>query len=338
MTEKPDIASLLPDDARLAARRRALEAELGPGRRTPRHASRRVVIAVLALLALGGGGAWAAGVFSAEDIAFNAGVGCYEQPSLHGSAAIFHSAANPVAKCARVWREGALGLRLKRLESEGKIDRRPGRYSPHLVACTGQNRPVLVFPGPDGLCARLGLEPLPGDYAAVGRPHARAFAAVHKVGELVPATSECPSPSGAVARARTRLPERYADIEVTIDGREPCAREYQALGGKIVVVTMSRGLARQERNGERISSALLGLLERVTWRCLPADYVRLAARRHLARAGLEEVTVRVVEKGPCVIGQWGAHPENAWKYHPENAEVELVARARRVWAASRPSR
>lgn len=330
MTGKPDISSLLPDDATLAARRRALEAELGTPRRTPRRAPRRLAIAVLALVSLGGGGAWAAGVFSAEDIAINAGVGCYEQPSLHSGVAIFQSAADPVAKCARVWREGDLGSRLRRIEGEGKIKQRPNRYDPHLVACTGQNRPVLVFPGPDGLCDRLGLKPLPDDYAPVGRAHARAYAALHEVGELVPASSECPSPTGAAARARARLPKRYSDVDVTTDGREPCAREYRALGGRIVVVTMSRRMARQERNGERVSSALFGLLERTTRHCLSPHYVRRAVRRHLARAGLEQVTVRVTGKGPCVIGQWG--------YDPERSEVGLEAQTRRLWTLSRPRR
>jgi len=330
MTEKPDISSLMPDEAKVAARRRALEAELEASGRLARRTPRRLALAVLALVALGGGGAWAAGVFSAEDIAINAGVGCYEQPSLRGGVAIFQSAANPVDKCARVWREGDLGLRLKRLEREGKIEPRPERYSPSLVACASQDGPVRVFPGSDGLCDRLGLEPLPDDYAALGRAHARAYAALHRVGELVPATTECPSPGAAAARVRSRLPERYTDVEVTIDGRHPCAREYRAVGGKIVVVTMSRRLAGQERNGERVSAALLGLLERAQRRCLSRDYVRRLARQRVGRAGLDQVTVRVTGQGPCVIGAWG--------YSPENERVELVAQSRRLWASSRPRR
>lgn len=330
MTERSDISPLLPDEATLAVRRRALEAELRPRRRRPRRALRRFAVVAIALAAIGGGAAWAGGVFSAEEIAINAGVGCYEQPSLQGSAAIFQSAADPVAKCARVWRDGTLGTRMKRLEDEGKIKQDPHRYRPHLVACTGQDKPVLVFPGPDGLCGRLGLEPLPADYASIGRAHARAYAALQRVGEMMPSASDCPSPRRAAARARARLPERYADVEVTIDGRYPCAREYRALGGKIVVVTMSRRTAGQERAGERAASALSGLLERATQHCLSADYVRRAARRRLSRVGLDEVTVRIPGKGPCVIGQWG--------YDPETAEVELVAQSRWLWEESRPKR
>lgn len=55
MTEKPDLARLLPDDAALSARRRALEAELGrPRRRLRRAPHRRLAVALAALVALGG--------------------------------------------------------------------------------------------------------------------------------------------------------------------------------------------------------------------------------------------------------------------------------------------
>lgn len=316
MTDKPDMSPLLPDDETLAARGRALEAELRPRSKVSRRASGRIAIAALALVAFGVGGVWAAGVFSARDIAINAGVGCYEQPSLRGNAAIFHSAANPVAKCGRLWREGVLGMQRKT------------RSKPHLVACTAKDEPVLVFPGPDGLCARLGLEPLPEDYAEIGRAHARAFAALHHVGEMVPATSRCPSPEEAAARARTRLPERYSDVAVAIDGREPCAREYRALGGRIVVRTMSRAVAGQERNGERVSAALLGLFGRLSSHCLPPERVRQAALLHLSSAGVEGATVRVKGNGPCVTS-------SSWGYDPRSATVDLFAQSRRSWAASR---
>ncbi len=91
---------------------------------------------------------------------FDDSVGCYESPSLHGAVAILHG-RDPLATCQRLWHEGALGTRLRRLEGEGKIKPDPGRYSPTLVACTDDGTPALVFPKAGrALCVRLGLEPL----------------------------------------------------------------------------------------------------------------------------------------------------------------------------------
>lgn len=87
-------------------------------------------------------------------------VGCYEEASVHGSAAIVHG-TDPVATCAKLWREGVLGLRLRRLERKGQIDMRPWRGSPPLVACVREGvAGTHVFPGFDSaICGRLGLQP-----------------------------------------------------------------------------------------------------------------------------------------------------------------------------------
>lgn len=91
---------------------------------------------------------------------FDDSVGCYEGPSPHASVAILHG-RDPIAICARLWREGVIGDRLRRLEKEGAPAPEPGRYSPHLVACTEDGTPALVFPGEGpALCRRLGLRPL----------------------------------------------------------------------------------------------------------------------------------------------------------------------------------
>lgn len=73
-------------------------------------------------------------------------VGCYEQPSLHGTTAIIHG-NDPIATCAEVWREGALDS--------------PDGTVPPLVACgDGRSTIAHVFPGSDpALCGRLGLVP-----------------------------------------------------------------------------------------------------------------------------------------------------------------------------------
>jgi|GEM_PF-1519502 len=86
-------------------------------------------------------------------------VGCYEKPSLHASAAVLHG-PDPIAICAKLWREGVIGTTLERLEREGKIAERDDK-APNLVACEGDYPAVTyVFPG-DGpaVCRRLGLRP-----------------------------------------------------------------------------------------------------------------------------------------------------------------------------------
>lgn len=299
MSPTPDISALLLDETTISARRRALVSEVSP-RPTRRRSSigpRRLLAAVVALAALSGGGAWAAGVFSADDIAINAGVGCYEAPSLNSSAAIFSAAADPVAKCARVWREGVLG-------------ERPG-HSPHLVACAADGKPVFVFPGPDGLCQGLGLQPLPDDYAPRGIAHARAFAALHQIGELPPPASSCVSPQAAAERARGRLSPAYADVEVAIEGDQPCAREYRPVGDHIGVRTVSRAEGASLWRGARVTAALSGLIDwRTINRCHAPGPVASEARRLLARAGLEEVEVRVEGSGPCLLAGTGSDGEN----------------------------
>jgi len=85
--------------------------------------------------------------------------GCYERPSLHASAAILHG-PDPLASCAKLWREGVVGTVLERQEREGKIAERRDK-TPALVACVGEYPAVTyVFPGegPE-ICRRLGLRP-----------------------------------------------------------------------------------------------------------------------------------------------------------------------------------
>jgi hypothetical protein len=86
-------------------------------------------------------------------------IGCYEKPSLHASAAVLHG-PDPIATCTKLWREGAMGTTLTRLEHEGKIPKRPDK-TPNLVACEGDYPAVTyVFPGDSpSVCHRLGMRP-----------------------------------------------------------------------------------------------------------------------------------------------------------------------------------
>jgi hypothetical protein len=89
-------------------------------------------------------------------------IGCYDRASLRADATIVHG-TDPISTCAELWREGVVDTRLRRLEREGRIDARPERDSPHLVACAREGSSVArVFPAPGpAICRRLGLVPLP---------------------------------------------------------------------------------------------------------------------------------------------------------------------------------
>jgi hypothetical protein len=152
MTPTPDIDVLLPDEDAVRARRDALVDELRRPSTVPRLpiAPRRLVL-LLALLLAASGGAAATGLFTADDVKVEAGVGCYASADLHTTISVMPATPDPVAACAEVWREGA-------------IDGRTG-FAPPLVACSGQDEPVRVMPSDDpNICARLGLLPLPADY------------------------------------------------------------------------------------------------------------------------------------------------------------------------------
>jgi len=86
-------------------------------------------------------------------------IGCYEQPSLPASATILHG-TDPIAICAKLWREGVVDTHLRRLEQEGKIAERQDK-TPNLVACVGEYPAVTyVFPGEGpSVCRQLGLRP-----------------------------------------------------------------------------------------------------------------------------------------------------------------------------------
>lgn len=86
-------------------------------------------------------------------------IGCYEKPSLHAGAAVLHG-PDPIATCTKLWREGAIGTTLKRLEREGKIAKRQDK-TPNLVACEGDYPAVTyVFPGNGpSACRQLGMLP-----------------------------------------------------------------------------------------------------------------------------------------------------------------------------------
>lgn len=335
MTEKPNISVLLPDEVTLAARRRALEAELRPSRRrAPRTSRRRLAVAVVALVALGGGAAWATGVFSAKDISFQAGVGCYSEARLTGprlSVTVTRAAADPVAKCEKYWRQGVVDTTLRRLGREGKIDYPRGEYPPSLVACASPGSGVQVFPGGHGVCEKLGLEPLPGDYAAPGREAARAYTAWNRIlaRRIQVKPGPCLSPGPIAERARELLVAHgYADVPVRISTEGPCAKSIEARGRAIEVLTTSRHEDDTARLAEQAFDALSGLFERASLECIAPERFGVLARGRLRRAGLDQVRVGVSQRFfPCTYGSGG--------FTPEKLEVGIGASDRRTWRFSR---
>jgi len=246
MTPKPDLSALLPDEAMIRARRAALTNVLRPSGRRGRRVRTRVLIAVAALFVAGGGAAWAAGVFSADDVDPEAGVACYDRPPWNPDVNVnvtnFIAAADPVEKCERFWRQG--------------IVRTGDTTPPPLVACTEEEVGITVFPGGPATCERLGLVPLPSEYAPIAAARARAYAALFSLKGIPAATSECPSPQAQLHSARAFLSDRYGDVRVAIEGDEPCGGGYDLDDDHIVVVTVSeeRGRANFEARKRRIAS------------------------------------------------------------------------------------
>lgn len=151
----PDLEPLLPDADALRRQRQRLVEELQPSDRRSAirwRRARRLALAAAGVFAIGGGAAVAGGVFSANDVAVRAGIGCYDRATLDANVTVLGPTADPVTACARLWREGVVSGRPE---------------APALVACTAEEQPVRVLPGSDvATCTRLGLKPLPRDYDA----------------------------------------------------------------------------------------------------------------------------------------------------------------------------
>jgi hypothetical protein len=337
MNEKPDTSSLLPDDATLAARRRALEAELAPPPRTLRRVPRRrLAVAVVALVALAGGAAWAAGVFSANEISFEAGMGCYSEARLRGSRlsiTIGHAAADPVAKCEKYWREGVVDTGLRRLGREGKIDYPPKHYPPHLVACARPGSAIAVFPGQDDVCEKLGMEPLPADYAAPGREAARAYTAWNRflARSIQVRPGRCAAPEPIAERARGLLETHgYGDVQVRVSDDGPCAKSVELRGRAIEVTTSTPREDNTARLEDKTFDALAGLFERASLECIAPTRFGALARNVLDRAGLGQIRVGVSQRFfPCASNSSG--------FSPEELRVEIGASDRKTWRFNRES-
>jgi hypothetical protein len=145
----------------------------------PRRFRRRFIGGALAFALLATGVAAASGVFRSAPPAqlATAGVSCYSTADLrHPDVSVLATTAAPVAAC-----------------------RRALRIDGPLVACAGPD--VMVFPGPQGTCRRLGLEPLPAAYYAARRKVDRLG---RKIG-AIEATRDCWDPRQLAARVQALL-------------------------------------------------------------------------------------------------------------------------------------
>ena len=124
---------------RLEARRAHLLRELPT---SPRHRRRRAaLVAVPALALLLGATAWTAQRLTREVTHFES-IGCFDRVSLEANVTVLNPhAEDPVAVCARLWREGV-------------VTGTPG--TPALQPCVLPTGAVAVFPAADA-CARLRL-------------------------------------------------------------------------------------------------------------------------------------------------------------------------------------
>jgi hypothetical protein len=114
---------------------------------------RRLLGGALGIAIAAAGAAAASGVFSDPQTLAATPVSCYDARSLARNVAVVSAGeATPIETCRRV-----LGI-------DGP-----------LVACAEPTVTVHVFPGRAGTCRKLGLEPMPRDYAAA-RQRVNAFA------------------------------------------------------------------------------------------------------------------------------------------------------------------
>lgn len=118
--------------------------------RSPRR-RRMVVLAMVAAVLVGGSATAAYALLKPAPITqLSAGVGCFEEASLHSDVAqVDLKGLDPIARCEEVWADGAFGA---------------GRTAPALIACVYPSGALAIMPGKNAAdCEEVGLpQPLPG--------------------------------------------------------------------------------------------------------------------------------------------------------------------------------
>jgi len=250
-----------------------------------RRRSRRAAALAFAAVALAAAAtAYAVTRLTADQTAGT--VTCFSRPSTEAPFAFTAAATggDPTAICAAAWRDGNMGV--------GGIS-----TPPPLVACAGSGG-ADVFPSNDpGLCARLGLDPLPPGYTEA----ARRVAAVRQELAARIQASRCVAEGRAVRIANSALHSHdLAGWSVRRRGftsASQCAStEIDASNRAVVVI----GRVRPE-----LTAAVEAALRKAHW-CGPAGRLRTGVEGAIAAAGQGSWRV-IVEPGlttryPCVDG------------------------------------
>jgi hypothetical protein len=186
----PDPPRFSPDRQR-RRREQVLEGyqRLQPTQRRRVRLVAAVVIPALLLVGTAGVAAYAR-LRPGPVTVLEAGVGCFEKPSLRADVAIVDlRGLDPVERCREVWASGAL--------PRGRLDKimATGRSTPTLISCIFPTGALAVFPGQDPAdCGRLGLrEPAPGELARLQRFDAFKQAVIQRYF----AASDCVDPKVA---------------------------------------------------------------------------------------------------------------------------------------------
>jgi hypothetical protein len=138
VSDIPFVNALGDEIERAAARRRG-------------RIRRRLAIGTIGIAIAATGVAAASGVFSSAERLAGAAVACYERPAENANVAVLSTGERtPIETCRAALKTDA-----------------------PLVACAGET--VAVFPGRAGTCEKLGLRPLPAQYATA-RAKVNAFA------------------------------------------------------------------------------------------------------------------------------------------------------------------
>jgi len=203
-----------------------------PGRERRRR--RLVLVLVPAVIALLAATAFTTYALTREPTHLES-IGCYDRADLRSNTAIVNAdGRNPIAICAAVWQQGALG--------NGSVPER-------LDACVLESGAIGVFPssGAD-TCGTLGLAPLPASYASAARRFAALRdAIVSKLGEPASGSSrrgpQCVHETAALPLVRRLLDSHgYSDWQVRTAGgsftaERPCAEPSFDTAGKVVLLT-----------------------------------------------------------------------------------------------------
>ena len=257
------------------------------GGRSGRRRRRIVALMLVPAAVLGGAIAYSATANRSAD-QLGDFVTCFQAPSLDAPAAGTSFAGQSLgAFCETQWNSGSI------------IAPPPGPAPTHWVACEG-DQGVDVFPSEDdqGLCGRLGLQPVPPDYYQAEKRYADMEA---DLWSRFPDTG-CVGASDATSITRQVLDDHgYTAWTIGNDGfgdLTPCALppDLDPVNGVATV----RGRVRPEL----LAAVQQGLDQARS--CGPADQLLAQVQQALEATGFGDWTVTIdhplTQKWPCVAG------------------------------------